>query len=358
MLTSGTTGLPKAAAISHYAQLAQAVMLYDSKDKCYEVKRLLSLPQFHSFTATLAHIAPLREGHTTYIMKRHHADQYLEYIKLYQITETAMVPPIVLNYLARPPPDQKLLSSLRYIWCAGAPLSASTHERILHVLDPAAIFSQVWGMSETGRLLPNMEAKIMGKNNEEILEDMQPGEILVRGPSLMSGYLGNAQATRSCFVNGWLKTGDIGYRRNGKWYITDRAKELIKVRAWQVSPTELETCLLAHSSIIDAAVVGVQISEVAGELPRGYVVLNPKSNGQVTEMEIQQHIQKRLAKYKALDAGVKFVDSIPRGASGKILREKLKKRALEEIKKENDVNGLRNGGINGVRAQGEQKEHT
>ena len=175
-LTSGTTGLPKAAALSHYAHVAQGVLLSNSKEKGYEVQRLLSLPQFHAFAAPLVHILPLREGHTTHIMKRYRAEQYLKYIDRYGITETAMVPPMVLEFLALQPSQQEALSKLRYVWCAGAPLAANPQSRIADCLGPGAIFSQVWGMSEigwittfhfpesdrsgsVGRLLPNMEAK-------------------------------------------------------------------------------------------------------------------------------------------------------------------------------------------------------
>lgn len=176
MSTSGTTGLPKAAALSHYAHVAQGVLLSDSKDKLYEVRRLLSLPQFHAFAAPLVHLMPLREGHTTYIMKRFHVEQYLRYIDQHNITETAMVPPMVFKFLALQPLEREALSRLRYVWCAGAPLAADPQCRIADCLGPNAIFSQVWGMSEigwittfqfpesdrsgsAGRLLPNMEAK-------------------------------------------------------------------------------------------------------------------------------------------------------------------------------------------------------
>ena len=174
--TSGTTGLPKAAELSHRAHVAQSVILYDSADKPYEVRRLLSLPQFHAFAAPLVHIAPLREGHTTYIMKRYRTDQFLEYINAFGINETAVVPPIVRDMLAQGPTARKILQCLRYAWCAGAPLSTQLHAQMCAALHQDAIFTQVWGMSEigwitafhypepdasgsVGRLLPNMEAR-------------------------------------------------------------------------------------------------------------------------------------------------------------------------------------------------------
>ncbi|KAI9714012.1 MAG: putative NRPS-like protein biosynthetic cluster [Bogoriella megaspora] len=368
MLTSGTTGLPKAAAISHYAQVAQGVMIRDLEDKPYSIKLLLSLPQFHSFVITIAHLKPVREGQTAYIMKRYEPKQYLKYINLYGITETAMVPPIVLNLLSLSPSEQRQLSHLRYIRCAGAPLSADTYRRFTKLLDPKAIFAQIWGMSETGwittfpfpelddsgsvgRLMPSMEAKIIAQDGTHVLEDNHPGEIYVRGPSLMSGYLANSEATQLAFAEGWLRTGDIGYCEKGRWYITDRAKELIKVRGWQVSPTELEACLLTHPSIIDAAVIGVELSEQSGELPRAYIVLKASGSGRVTEADIQTFVKERLAKYKALGGGVKFLGRIPKGASGKILRKQLKEMAAEELRVERSAAWNGANGTNGYASQ-------
>lgn len=174
--TSGTTGLPKAALMSHFSHVAQSVLLNDSDRKPYEVSRLMCLPQFHAFAAPLVHVAPLREGHTTYIMKRFDLNKYIDYTRQYRITETAMVPPIVISLLGSPLIRHGHLSSLRYIWCAGAPLDASIQRQLIDALNPSAKVSQVWGMSEigwitsflypegddtgsVGRLLPNMEAK-------------------------------------------------------------------------------------------------------------------------------------------------------------------------------------------------------
>lgn len=173
--TSGTTGLPKAATISHYSLISQNVIMYDSRDKPYETLRLIGLPQFHSFAVPLVHIAPLREGHPTYIMRRYDTDQYVEYIDRYQITETSMVTPIVLNCINLSPSRMRCLGSLRFIWAGGAPLNASVQRQLKEKLHQECIFSQVWGLSEygwitvfpypethigsVGRLLPSTEAK-------------------------------------------------------------------------------------------------------------------------------------------------------------------------------------------------------
>ena len=176
MLTSGTTGLPKCAIVSHYPLITQGIMLQECGKKPYEVNRLLSLPQFHAFTFPLVHMLPLRDEHTTYIMRRFELQEYLGCIHKYQITETAIVPPIALSLVAARGMDTKLLSTLRYVWCAGAPLASTSQARLKILLHPEAVFGQVWGMSETGwitafpypesdesgsvgRLLPGLKAK-------------------------------------------------------------------------------------------------------------------------------------------------------------------------------------------------------
>lgn len=184
--TSGTTGLPKAASISHYAHVAQGELVSNStmpKEAArlpYEVRRLISLPQFHAFTLPLVHALPLRNGQPTYIMARHRTREFIDYIERYQITETAIVPPIVQSIFDETPDavtaGAQSLSTLRCVWCAGAPLSARLQSQMEAALHSEARFAQVWGLTEigwistfkfpskgvpgsVGRLMPGMEAK-------------------------------------------------------------------------------------------------------------------------------------------------------------------------------------------------------
>ncbi|KAH6675739.1 hypothetical protein B0J14DRAFT_371673 [Halenospora varia] len=359
MSTSGTTGLPKAAEISHYAQVSQSIMLYDSKEKPYEVKRLLCLPQFHAFNAPLAHIAPLREGHTTYVMTRYHPKDYPTFLQQYQITETTMVNPILFNIFSLPSSYITCLSSLRFVWCGGVTLDALVQDKLQRILHSDAVVAQVWGMSEigwittvkygrelenmagsVGKLLPNMEARILDQFDSDLTAESMPGEILIRGPSLMTSYLNNPSATNETIIDGWLHTGDIGYVKNGNWFVVDRAKELIKVRGWQVSPTELEAVLLGHEMVSDCAVVGVDFGDESGEVPRAWVVLcrgnqevdAVNGEGKSVQDELKDYLGSRLAKYKALYGGVKIVEKIPRSASGKILRKVLKEEFHRELR--------------------------
>jgi len=173
--TSGTTGMPKAASLSHYAHVAAGISMKSITKKPYAISRLISLPQFHAFAAPLAHISPLKSGCTTYIMSRFELYKFTKYIHRYGITETAVVPPMVAGFV-KGGISPHLLESLRVLWCAGSPLSQALNESMYELLHESAIVSQVWGMTElgwvstfqwperdmsgsVGRLLPNMEAR-------------------------------------------------------------------------------------------------------------------------------------------------------------------------------------------------------
>lgn len=175
-------------------------------------------------------------------MKRFSLNKFLDIIRHCQITETALVTPIILALLGLPR-DQKetALRSVRMVWCGGAPLSGRDQNALRDLCHPEALFSQVWGLTEmgwittvhypekdesgsVGRLLPGNEARIISGRGDEVTDSCVKGEILLRGPSVMKGYLDNPEATNSMLVDGWLHTGDIGYESSGKWYIVDRAK--------------------------------------------------------------------------------------------------------------------------------------
>jgi acyl-CoA synthetase (AMP-forming)/AMP-acid ligase II len=162
-----------------------------------------------------------------------------------------------------------------------------------------------------------------------------PGELCVRGPLVIPGYFENPKANAEAFKNGWFYTGDIAYcdSKSKKWYIVDRKKELIKVRGFQVAPPELEAVLLGHPQIVDTAVIGVYPKGVdGGEVPRAYVVRRQGPEGaKLTAEDVKRYLEPRLAKYKALDGGVVFLDAIPKTASGKILKRTLRDQAKQEM---------------------------
>lgn len=154
------------------------------------------------------------------------------------------------------------------------------------------------------------------------LDANESGELMVRGPNVMLGYLNNPTETAKVLgADGWLHTGDIGYYdTNGDFYVTDRCKELIKVQANQVAPAELEEILLSHPNILDAAVIGVKHDKY-GEVPKAFIV---RKDEKLTSAEVQEYIVQRCVKYKWLIGGVQFIDIVPKSNTGKILRRKLK----------------------------------
>jgi acyl-CoA synthetase (AMP-forming)/AMP-acid ligase II len=159
------------------------------------------------------------------------------------------------------------------------------------------------------------------------LDRHERGEVWVRGPQVMKGYLNRPDATAATITpDGWLKTGDIGYYdEDGYFYIVDRLKELIKYKAYQVAPAELEALLLTHPSVADVAVIGVP-DEEAGELPKAYIV----PRGEVTVEEIMAFVAERVASYKKIRL-LEFTDQIPKSSSGKILRRVLIERERGKV---------------------------
>jgi 4-coumarate--CoA ligase len=285
-------------------------------------------------------------------MRRFELESWLRNIERFQITEANMVPPMVIQVINSPLTAKYSLHSIRNGWCGAAPLAAEPQARLKSLLSPSAPFNQVWGMSETsciatmlhypeydatgsvGRFLPNLDAKLVNDAGEDVTDYDVAGELCVRGPLIVKGYFGNEDANRTSFdEEGYFHTGDVAVRKseNGLWYIVDRKKELIKVRGFQVAPAELEGVLLAHEEIADAAVIGIPASgegEQGSELPRAYLVL--KNGSGLTEGEVHKYMRKMLAGYKQLIGGVKFMDSIPKNASGKILKVELRERAKRE----------------------------
>ncbi|KAB8342916.1 hypothetical protein FH972_022513 [Carpinus fangiana] len=349
-LTSGTTGMPKAAVHTHYALVTKYLVTQD-RPKPYEVRRLITVPMFHAFAAVLVHIAPSVEGCTTYIAPRFKLDSCIGFAKRYGITEWPMVPQIIsrlVDSIQSQAEHSDTLKSIRLVSCGGAPLPLELKRNLEKLLHSEARVAEQWGMSEVGTItnfpypetddsgsvgtiFPNTRIRLRDAEGQYISQDECPGEIIVHTPSRMLGYLGDPTSTNVVLSpDGWYTTGDIGYCRKGKWYIVDRAKDIIKVRGWQVAPAELEACLLGHPQVKDAAVIGVRRQGDVSELPRAYVVHDGSGVISLSEKDVATFLQDRLAGYKSLDGGVKFVETIPRNTSGKILRRVLREMAEQE----------------------------
>lgn len=191
-------------------------------------------------------------------------------------------------------------------------------------------------IGSVGKLLPNQTLKFAAESGE-LLKAGETGEVWVKGPNVFAGYWRNSAATANCMTaDGYFKTGDIGHQdKDGNLYITDRLKELIKYKGFQVAPAELEGLLVGHEKVADACVLGVYDRSVETELPRAYVV---KAEGlesiadEVLEREIRTWVDSKVANHKRLRGGVKFVKEIPKSAAGKILRRVLRDQMLAEEK--------------------------
>ncbi|KAF3940209.1 S-dihydroxybenzoyltransferase [Dactylella cylindrospora] len=260
---------------------------------------------------------------------------------------------VVLGLAKHPVVSKYNLSTIKMMNSGAAPLTREIQDAVWERLKIPV--KQGYGLSETaptthtqpwedwkekigsvGPLLPNMVAKYVGEDGVEVKAG-EVGELWLKGPNIMLGYWKNEEATRGCMTeDGYFKTGDVGYQdTNGNFYITDRVKELIKYKGFQVPPAELEGKITSHPKVVDAAVTGIFDEEMHTEVPRAYVVLAPGIEpSEQTAQEIIDFIAKNVAQHKRLRGGVKFVDAIPKSASGKILRRILRDQAKAEKKQQ------------------------
>lgn len=359
--SSGTTGLPKATTTTHRNLIAQHELVSGlaTPPRPYRVIHLFPLPMFHAAVAPRVHTSCLKAGELAYIMRRFDLEQFLASIERYQVTEMSLVAAMAVAIIMSPLIKKYSLKSIRCGAAGAAPLSKETQAALRAHFSPGAPIAQVYGMTETtciltnfewpeddltgavGRVRPGLEVKLVDDAGNDISGYDVTGELCVRGPTVVPEYFNNPQANQESFdSDGFFRTGDIMYC-DGKtklWYVVDRKKELIKVRAFQVAPPEIEAVLLTHPNIVDAAVIGVPAGALDGEHPRAYVVRKPGvTPEQLTEEEVVEWAGKRLAKYKRLQGGVRFVDSIPKNASGKILKRILR----EDVKREIESQGAK-----------------
>ncbi|KAK5719119.1 hypothetical protein LTR15_007642 [Elasticomyces elasticus] len=354
MMSSGTTGLPKAARLSHSNLIAQHTLVHSNPHhpETYPLSRICCLPLFHAAMAPYTHTSALRSGYPSYIMRRFDLIPYLENTEKFKITSFLMVPPMVtaIVQLAETRPDfvRKCLASLVSGGAGAAPLDPVMQGRMQGLMKEGSLFYQLWAMTETccvasmtfwpnrvelgsvGRFLEGLDVKLVDEEGGEVdIGEGGRGEMCVRGPTIMKGYLDNPEANaRDWDEEGYFHTGDVMLRdpKTELWYIVDRRKELIKVRGFQVAPAEIEGVLLSHPSVVDVAVIGVEIG--GEEVPRAIVVVKPGE--EISENDVKEWVAGRLAKYKWLNGGVRFVDAIPKTASGKILKRLLREEAKRE----------------------------
>ncbi|XP_042883755.1 4-coumarate--CoA ligase 1-like [Penaeus japonicus] len=346
--SSGTTGLPKGVMLSHRTLLVphvRSVYQESIRPKTPKPTRnlfqtvMLFLPVSHTYGHGMV-TATLFNGGTVVVMLRFSPKSFFETIERFKVTWAPIVP-YIANFLIDTPLMKKFdISSLVGFTTAAAPISAAASNTLMK--KTGRVIGSAYGLTETngavsanstlfgfnpesvGRIVPYCDVKVVDVETGRMLGERQEGEVCARGPNIMLGYMNNPKATASALdAEGWLHTGDIGYFDEDNFlFITDRIKDLIKVKSLQVSPTELEALLLSHPAVEDAAVVGVPHAKL-GEAPRAYVVL--RSGAILRPHEIEDFVSERVSSYKQLAGGVRTVDAIPRNPAGKILRRQLKK---------------------------------
>jgi len=335
--SSGTSGLPKGVMLTHrnlVAQLCQANAVFSGDD---DARVLAVAPFFHILGMVLILLLWLQRGGTIVTLPRFEFEPFLACIQKYRIRYASLVPPIMLALAKHPLVDRYDLSSLESISSGAAPLAGEIEQACADRL--GCKVGQGWGMTEisgagasarlgdpprvrrgaNGLLWPGIEARIVGLADGADLGPGRSGELWVRGPNVMRGYLNRPDATAATLVgDGWMRTGDIAmFDDDGFLFVVDRAKELIKCNAYQIAPAELEAVLVSHPAVAEAAVVPSPDDE-HGEVPKAFVVLKSPASAE----ELIAFVAERVAPYKKVRR-LAVVDSIPKSPAGKLLRRVL-----------------------------------
>ncbi|KAH9833509.1 amp dependent CoA ligase [Rhodofomes roseus] len=361
--SSGTTGLPKAVMIPHYAQIANIIQCTvwaetDTKpweDRSFRPGRTIyaALPLYHAYGLAFIMHFGFFLGMPLVISQKFVFTDMLKSIERYRITTLPAVPPMAVLFVKHPDVKKYDLSSIKSFMVGAAPVSPELQSALANVF-PQATIGQGFGMTETftivalqrhdqkvgtlgsaGVLIPGVEARVVRPDGTDCAPD-EPGQFVVKMPSLAQGYLNNEQANKETFVDGWLNTGDeVIINDQGELFVIDRIKELLKVRGFQVAPAELEGFLLDHPDVSDVCVVSL-LDDFNGDLPLAFVVPTASAKERMgkdpAEAEkIKAAIVKYVADgkiyYKQLTGGVEFIDAIPRNPSGKLLRRFLRDKA-------------------------------
>ena len=335
--SSGTTGLPKGVMLTHrniVTNIDQSLGAIDIQPGEWTVA---FLPFFHIYGQTLLMNVYLARGAGGVTMPRFDLEQFLTLVQKYKTPRIWAVPPVAIALAKHPMVDDYDLSAVKQVFSAAAPADETLMNAVRERIGAQGV--QAYGMTElspishiapeanakpgaVGVAVPNTLCRIV---DPETLQDCGPneeGELWIKGPQVMKGYLNKPDATAETIVqDGWLRTGDLGLiDDDGELWIRDRLKELIKYKGFQVAPAEVEAALLELPSVLDCAVLGKRDDE-AGELPVAFVVRAPGT--EATAEEIRAALEGRLVSYK-IPAEVTFIDAIPKTASGKILRRQLR----------------------------------
>jgi acyl-CoA synthetase (AMP-forming)/AMP-acid ligase II len=337
--SSGTTGLPKGVMLTHSNLVANMLQIQDGFPISEDDVLIGVLPFFHIYGQTVIMNQGLWQGATIVTMPRFDLEQFLDLIEQHRVSRAYVVPPIALALAKHPAVEGRDLSSIDVVMSGAAPLGAELAGRVADRLGCTVI--QGYGLTETspvthvirphgenrpgsiGPPLRATECRVVDPVSGEEVADGERGELWIRGPQVMAGYLNNAEATAATIDDdGWLHTGDIAEcDADGFYSIVDRLKELIKYKGFQVPPAELEGLLLGHPDVADAAVIGVP-DEECGELPKAFVV---PAGDSVDVDALKEFVAEQVAPQKQIRL-IEQIDEIPKSPSGKVLRRVLRDR--------------------------------
>jgi acyl-CoA synthetase (AMP-forming)/AMP-acid ligase II len=336
--SSGTTGLMKGVMLTHRNLVANIEQAWNSMPVNEEDTLVGLMPFFHIYGQTVVLNLGLAKGSTIVTMQRFDSEALMDLMEEHGVTWLHVAPPVILAMANTAEVEGRDFSKLKLVISGAAPLDAELAGRAearigapirqgygMTELSPVSHKSRLARVAETppgsvGALIPNTEARLVDPETGEDVAEGEAGEIWVRGPQVMRGYLNNPEATADTLVeDGWLRTGDIArIDPDGFTFIVDRLKELIKYKGYQVPPAELEAVLVSHPKVKDAGVIGVPMDD-GGEAPKACVV----ADGDLDADELMAYVAERVAPYKRIRE-VEFVDEIPKSASGKILRRLLR----------------------------------
>jgi acyl-CoA synthetase (AMP-forming)/AMP-acid ligase II len=340
--SSGTTGRAKGVVLTHRNLVANLLQIQPLGHVTPETKILAVLPFFHIYGMTVMMNQGLHANATVITMPKFELPEFLRIISEHQIQRVYIAPPVAVALAKHPIIDQFDLSCIDVIFSGAAPLDAELGHAVAKRLGCTVL--QGYGMTElspvshvipddrpdidlnsVGFAVPNTECKLVDPETGEEVGPGGRGELWVKGPNVMVGYLNNPEATAVTLdADGYLHTGDVAeVTEEGVFSIVDRVKELIKYKGYQVPPAELEALLLTHDKIADAAVIGIKDHE-GEEVPKAFVVTQ-ESGADLTAEEVMSFVAERIAPHKKVRA-VEFIDQIPKSAAGKILRKDLRAR--------------------------------
>mmetsp|Transcript_27506 Transcript_27506/g.73370 ORF Transcript_27506/g.73370 Transcript_27506/m.73370 type:complete len:547 (+) Transcript_27506:83-1723(+) len=354
--SSGTTGLSKGTMLTHanivanLEQLSAPGVFLDGRAPHGPSDTAIAvLPFYHIYGMVVLMNLGMCFGVRIVTVPAFEPGLYLKLLSAYNVTHAYLAPPLALFLAKSPLVDSKDFPHLKDIFSGAAPLGPELTEELRQKF-PKACVRQGYGMTElspvatvdrekakpgsVGYLVPNMEAKVVDPDTGVEAQPGATGELWLRGPNVMKGYLGNEKATMDTIdSDGFLHTGDIcRVDSDGCFFIVDRLKELIKAKGFQVAPAELEALLAAHPEVADVAVIGVPAQkyggrESDGEVPKAFVI--PQPGAKLTPASLAAWLSPQVAEYKRVtEATIQFVEAIPKLPSGKILRKDL--RVLEK----------------------------